>query len=226
MPGVGLHRRRIAPVGPHDERVRAGGQAHPGLEGQVGPGVPGREVPVDPYGGLVVDRLEADRVDARAGHDDRRAVPRHRARERPLAGDAAHVTGVGREGHRLLASREVAVGPAQGIPASRVVAADDPRAVEQPRAGGSGDRRQRRSRPPLLADGARDQRESRHHGRQAGDHHPPPRGAHQPSEIATTRAGVARPTAAHVEGVLTTLLTASRARRLRSRKGRRAGDGP
>ena len=49
MPGIGLHRRRIAPVGAHDERVRAGGEAHPGLEGQVGPGVARDEAPVDPH---------------------------------------------------------------------------------------------------------------------------------------------------------------------------------
>jgi hypothetical protein len=226
MPGVGLHGRRIAPVRAHDEGVRPRREGHASLEGQVGPGVPGREAPVDPHGGLVVDRLEADRVHARAGHDDRRPIPRHRAGERAFTGDAAHVAGVGRERHPLLASGEVPGAPVQRLAAPGAVAADDPGAVEQPRARGPRDGRQRRGRPPLLADGARHQGESRHHGRQARGHRPPSRGAHQPSEIATTRAGAARPTAAHVEGLLTTLLTASRARRLRSRRGRRARQGP
>jgi hypothetical protein len=221
MPGVGLHGRRIAPVGAHDERVRAARQAHPGLEGQVGPGVARGEVPVDPDGGLVVDGLEADRVEARARHDDRRAIPRHRARERALAGDPAHVTGVRRERHRLLAPGEMAVAPAQRRAAPGVVAPHDPRAVEHPRAGRSGDRRQRRSRPPLLADGASHQGESRHHGRQAGGHHPPSRGAHQ-SRVSTWRAGSARARTMRMDGVLTTLLTPASGRRLRPR-GREGG---
>ena len=89
-----------------------------------------------------------------------------------------------------------------------------------PRAGRARGRGQRRRRALLLADGARHQREDRHHGRQAGGQHPPPRSAHQPSRIATTRAGLARPIAVRVEGLLTTLLTAIRARRLRRRGGR------
>jgi hypothetical protein len=71
----------------------------------------------------------------------------------------------------------------------------------------------------LLADRAGHQREDRHHGRQADGHHPPTRSPHQPSRIAARRAGLARPIALRMEGLLTTLLTAIRARRLRWRMG-------
>jgi hypothetical protein len=182
VPGVGLHRRGVAPVGPHDEDVRAGGQAHAGLEGEVGPGVPGDPAAVDPHARAVVDRLEAQCVVAGAGHHDRRAVPGNRALEGALAGRAAHVRRVGRERHVHRAPGEAAMRPAEALAATCAVGANDPGLVERALAARAARGRERTFGVALQAGSPRHEGEDRHRRRETGSEHPPWRAPHQPSK--------------------------------------------
>jgi hypothetical protein len=217
VPRIGLHRRRVAPVGAHDEHVRAGGQARSCLERQVGADVVRDLPPVDPHGRAVVDRVEAHRVVAVAGDVDRRAIPGHRALERARPRRAAHVARVGCEGHRHGAPAEVAARPAERDAAPGAVAADDPRAVERTLTCRRGRRRQRTLVAALLPDGAGHHGQDAQRDRQARSQHGPARAAHQSPGVAATRAVSARPCRVRVDKLLTTLLTAALARRLRWR---------
>ena len=90
VPAVALHRRRPAPVGAHDERVAlAGLEERLDLEREVLAGVRAHEVAVDEDLGLVVDGLEADRVEAVGRDLDLRPVPADRPAERVDAAPAA-----------------------------------------------------------------------------------------------------------------------------------------
>jgi hypothetical protein len=182
VPGVGLHRGRVAPVGAHDEDVRAGGQAQARLEGQVGPGV-ARDAPaVDPHARAVVDRLEADRVLAGARHGDRGAIPGDRALEGSLAGRPANVRRVGRERHAHGAPGEAAVRPPEALAAARAVGTHDPGLVERALAARAARGRERTFGATLQAGGPRHQGEDRHRRRDTGSEHPPRRAPHQPSK--------------------------------------------
>jgi hypothetical protein len=213
VPRVGLHRRRIAPVGAHDEHVRAGSQARASLEGQVDAGVVRDLATVDPHGREVVDRVEADRVGAVVRRVDRRAIPGDRALEGARAGGAADVARVRREGDGLGAPGEPAARPAQREPAVGMVAADDPWPVERVLAGGRGGRRHGTRRAALLADRACHDAQNPERDRQADSQDPQTRARHRPPDVAAAQHCPMR-----VDGLLTTLLTTAGVRRLRWRE--------
>ena len=160
MPGVGLHRRRIAPVGAHDERRarRRPGAPGPRRAGRSRCGGPTRCPSTHTTAWWLTDSKRIAYTPARGTMTVVRYHATEPANERSPATPRTW-RGVGREGHRHRAPGEVAGAPAQRVAAPGAVAAHDPRAVEQPRAGRAGDRGQRRRGPPLLADGARHQRE-------------------------------------------------------------------
>ncbi len=122
---VGLQ-QRVVPVHAHHQRVRARPQRVAEFEGQVETDVGAQRVTVDPHFDEVVGGREFQRVDARGGRGERRAVPRDRAFEvgdRPLAFDRGGVDHVG-DAHRR--APEVASGPSPQLPDVFRVAAQRP----------------------------------------------------------------------------------------------------
>jgi hypothetical protein len=131
VPAVALHGVGPAPVGAHDERVAdAGLQGRAHLEGQVLARVAADELAVDEDLGLVVDRLEADRVETVGRHLDLRAIPADHAAERGDAAAAADPRGIGDERDPDEIAAERALGVALGEADVVAVGFEAPQPVE------------------------------------------------------------------------------------------------
>ena len=195
-----------------------GGQARARLEGQVGAGVVRDLPPVDPHGRAVVDRVEAHRVVAVAGDVD---VVRYQATEpsnERVPAAPRTWRALGEKGTVTVRPLKSPLRPAERHAAPGAVAADDPRAVERalarpPRSPAAAAPRSRRCSPMAPATTARTPSAT---ARQAASMAQRAR-AHQPPRVAATRAVSARPCRVRVDRLLTTLLTAALARRLRWR---------
>ena len=128
VPALRLHRIGIAPVGAHDEPVRALRLEGDGrLEGQVGADVRGHEPAVEPHRRAVVDRLEAQDVAARAAHAQVALVPGDAAGERARG----QRSGVGHVGHGHRAPAEAAARPAPPRAGGRRVRPHAPAGVQR-----------------------------------------------------------------------------------------------
>ncbi len=110
-------RTGVAPVDPHDERVRAGGERGAAFEGQVGAAVGDDRPAVDEGARLEVGRGEGEGVGAGNRSRDARAIPGDGARVVALPGAAFDVERVD-----VIGNAHAVAGEAAALPAAREAA--------------------------------------------------------------------------------------------------------